>query len=197
MDGVPVFGLVRESLPVIEIHRIRGILNSTTNSILTRMESGVAFDDALKEMQQAGVAEADPSYDVEGIDSTVKIVILANVLMGANLRPADVERTGIRAVSAQDVQAAARKGEAIKLVCEAVKEDGNIRASVKPMALPLGDPLARVRGTGNIVRLETDMISHLSIGEGEAGPMTTAYGILTDIINIARGHYRGTVPAEN
>jgi homoserine dehydrogenase len=197
MDGVPVFSLVREALPLVDIHRIRGILNSTTNSILTRMESGVAFDAALREMQQAGLAEADPSHDVDGWDSAVKIVILANVLMGASLRPIDVERMGIGLVTPAEVQAAARGGQAIKLVCEAVKEDGTVRASVKPLALPLTDPLARVPGTGNIVRLETDMISHLSIGEGEAGPMTTAYGILTDIVNIARGHYRSAVPPED
>jgi homoserine dehydrogenase len=196
MDGVPVFGLVRESLPTIDIRRIRGILNSTTNGILTRMEDGESFTDALRAMQEAGVAEADPSHDVAGWDSAVKIVILANVLMGASLRPADVDRVGIEALSVKEVQAAAKNGQAIKLVCEAVNEDGSVRASVKPTALPLSDPLARVKGTGNFVRLETDMISHLSIGEGEAGPMTTAYGILTDIINIARGHYRNGVQSD-
>jgi homoserine dehydrogenase len=197
MDGVPVFSLVREALPVVNIHRIRGILNSTTNSILTRMENGVSFGDALREMQQAGLAEADPKHDVEGWDSAVKIVILANVLMGANLRPSNVVRTGIGALKPAEIQAAAKHGQAIKLVCEAVKVDDHVSASVRPMALPLADPLARVPGTGNIVRLETDMISYLSIGEGEAGPMTTAYGILTDIVNIARGHYRSGVASED
>ncbi len=197
MDGVPVFSLVREAMPVIDIRRIRGILNSTTNSILTRMEKGVSFDEALREMQQAGLAEADPRHDVDGWDSAVKIVILANVLMDGNLRPTDVDRTGIGSLSPGEVQAAAKNGQAIKLVCQAVRENGRIQASVKPEALPLSDPLARVPGTGNIVRLETDMISHLSIGEGEAGPMTTAYGILTDIVNIARGHYRNAVSPED
>src|SRR5213079_3282853 len=100
------------------------------------------------EMQQAGLAEADPKHDVDGWDSAVKIVILANVLMGANLRPSDVERMGIGALTPAEVQATTENGQAIKLVCEAVKEDGKVHASVKPMALPLSDSLARVPRTG-------------------------------------------------
>jgi homoserine dehydrogenase len=189
MDGVPVFGLVRETLLVSEVRRIRGILNSTTNSILTRMESGMPLAEALLEMKVAGVTEADPSYDVDGWDAATKIAILANVLMHANLRPMDVDRTGIGALTVAEVQAARQNGKAIKLVCEAVSDNSQVRASVKPIALPLSDPMAQITGTGNIIRLETDMISHLTIGEGEAGPATTAYGLLVDIINVARGHY--------
>jgi homoserine dehydrogenase len=190
MDGVPVLGLVRETLPAIEVNRIRGILNSTTNSILTRMEAGVGLSDALRKTQEIGIVETNPSYDVDGWDAAVKIVILANVLMDANLCPADVEREGIGGLTVADVQAAARNGQAIKLVCEAFREGEAVRARVKPMALPLDDPLAQVRGTGNCVCLDTDMISRLSISEGEATPMTTAYGILVDIVSVARGHYR-------
>jgi len=190
MDGVPVFGLVRETLLASEVRRIRGILNSTTNSVLTQMESGIPLAEALQEMKTAGVTEADPSYDVDGWDAAAKIVILANVLMHANLRPTDVDRTGIGSLTVADVQAARQSGKAIKLICEATSDDGVVRTSVKPVALPLSDPMAQITGTGNIIRLETDMISHLTIGEGEAGPATTAYGLLVDIINIARGHYR-------
>jgi homoserine dehydrogenase len=190
MDGVPVLGLVRETLPAIEINRIRGILNSTTNNILTRMEAGIGLRDALRKTQEIGIVETNPSYDVDGWDAAVKIVILSNVLMNANLRPANVDRMGIGGLTVGDVQAAARNGQAIKLVCEAFREGEDVRACVKPVALPLDDPLARVRGTANMVSLETDMISHLTISEGEATPMTTAYGILVDIVNIARGHYQ-------
>ncbi len=190
MDGVPVLGLVRETLPAVEIHHIRGILNSTTNSILTRMEGGSTFQEALKAMQDAGIAEANPGYDIDGWDAAVKLVILANVLMNANLRPEDVERVGIGSVTAEQIQEAAHSGQAIRLVCEAFREDGTLRAIVKPVTLSLDDPLAQVRGTSNLLILETDMISRLAVNEGEATPMTTAYGILVDIINIARGHYR-------
>lgn len=190
MDGVPVMGLVRETLPAIDIQRIRGIVNSTTNSILTRMESGSSFQEALKGMQAAGIAEANPADDIDGWDAAVKIVILANVLMNANLRPADVERVGIGDVTAEQVQVAAQRGQAVRLVCEAHREDGLLRASVKPVTLPFDDPLAHVRGTANLLMLETDMISQMAILEGETTPTTTAYGILVDIINIARGHYR-------
>lgn len=190
MDGVPVFGLVRETLLASEVRHIRGILNSTTNSILTRMESGMPLAEALHEMKTAGVTEADPSYDVDGWDAATKIAILANVLMHANLRPTDVDRTGIGALTVAEVQAARQSGQAIKLICEAINNDGVVQASVKPIALSLSDPMAQITGTGNIIRLETDMITRLTVGEGEAGPMTTAYGLLVDIINIARGHYR-------
>ena len=190
MDGVPVLGLVRETLPSVEISRIRGILNSTTNNILTRMEAGIGLKDALRKTQEIGIVETNPSYDVDGWDAAVKIVILANVLMDASLCPADVDRVGIGGITVGEVQAAAQKGQAIKLVCEAFREGETVRARVRPEALPLDDPLARVRGTGNTVCLETDMISQLSISEGEATPMTTAYGILVDIVNVARGHYQ-------
>jgi homoserine dehydrogenase len=188
MDGTPIFNLVRATLPLIDIQRVRGILNSTTNSILSRMETGMSFENALQEMQQAGIAETNPSYDVDGWDAAVKITILANVFMHARLTPHDVNRTGIGALTVDDVQAALRAGQVIKLVCEARYEHGAVTASVKPVALPVSDPLAQVRGTENIVSLETDMISRITISEGEAGPTATAYGCLVDIINIARGY---------
>jgi homoserine dehydrogenase len=190
MDGVPLLGLVRETLPAIEVNRIRGVLNSTTNNILTRMEAGVGLQDALRKTQEIGIVETNPAYDVDGWDAAVKIAILANVLMNADLRPTDVDRTGIGELNVGDVQAAARNGQAIRLVCEAFREGEAVQARVRPVALPLDDPLARVRGTANIVSLETDMINRLSISEDEATPMTTAYGILADIVNIARGHCR-------
>ncbi len=190
MDGVPVFSLVRESLPAIDVHRIRGILNSTTNSILTRMAAGVSFDDALREMQQAGLAEANPDHDVDGWDAATKIAILANVLMHANLRPTEVDRTGIRGITVEAMQTAVQQGQAIRLVCEAFYDNGTVRASVGPTALNTDDPLAQVSGTGNNLILETDMIGYLAIGEDKATPMTTAYGLLVDIVNIARGHYQ-------
>ncbi|MCC7451993.1 MAG: homoserine dehydrogenase [Anaerolineae bacterium] len=190
MDGVPVFSLVRESLPAIDVQRIRGILNSTTNSILTRMADGVPFESALREMQEAGLAEANPDHDVDGWDAATKIAILANVLMSANLRPTEVDRTGIRGITVEEMQAAKVKGQTIRLVCEAFYDNGAVRASVRPTTLNSDDPLALVRGTGNDLILETDMIGYLAIGEDKATPMTTAYGLLVDIVNIARGHYR-------
>lgn len=189
MDGAPVHCVGREGLPATTVNRIRGILNSTTNSILTRLEQGVSFQAALKEMQEAGLAEADPSNDVEGWDSAVKIVTLANVHMGAELRPADVERTGIAGVTIEQVQAAVREGRRIKLLCEAWREGETVRARVAPLALLLDDPLAHVHRTSSAVTFETDTLPSLTIIEGDSSPATTAFGLLADVVNIARGRY--------
>ncbi len=144
------------------------------------MELVVKKNDLLRELQLfQGIVERKNT-----------IPILANVLMNANLRPTEVDRTGIREITVEEMQAAKVKGQTIRLVCEAYYEDGAIRASVRPTTLSSDDPLALVRGTGNDLILETDMIGYLAIGEDKATPMTTAYGLLVDIVNIARGHYR-------
>lgn len=191
MDGAPVLGIGREALLATTVHRIRGILNSTTNYILTALEKGVSFEEAVDGAQQIGVAEADPGNDLEGWDAAVKIVVLANVLMGGDLRPADVDRTGIMNVTGADARAALQAGQRIKLVCEAVRDDnGAVRASVRPQRLPLSDPLAQVSQTSSAVTFETDTLHHLTLIEGDTDPSTTAYGMLVDMINIARGRYR-------
>lgn len=191
MDGAPVIGMGREALPVSTFKRIRGILNSTTNYILTRMEdAGLSFDTALKEAQDMGVAEADPSLDVDGWDASIKIVILANVLMGADLRPADVKRTGIGDITMADVQAARDAGQRTKLVCEAIRaEDGTVSVSVAPQRVPTSDPLSLVTGMTSIVDYETEDLPRLTLIEHDPGPDTTAYGMLADMVNIARGRH--------
>jgi homoserine dehydrogenase len=190
MDGAPVLGIGREALLATTVQRIRGILNSTTNSILTNLEEGLAFDDAVARAQQIGVAEADPSTDIEGWDASVKIVVLANVLMGADLRPADVERKGISGVTGDEVRAAVEAGERIKLLCEAYRVGDDVRASVQPVRLSLSDPLSQVRETSSAVMFQTDTLHELTIVEGNPDPTTTAYGMLVDMINILRGRYR-------
>lgn len=192
MGGGPVHSLAREGMPSAVIATLRGILNSTTNSILTRLAEGVSFDDAVREAQEIGVAEADPSNDVDGWDATVKIVTLANVHMGADLRPNDVDRTGIREVTVAQAQAAAQEGKRIKLVCEAWREGGTVKAKVAPVALPLSDPLANISGTGAGVTFSSDMLHTVTIIEGPpSGPDTTAYGMMADLINVARGRQQG------
>jgi homoserine dehydrogenase len=190
MDGAPVLGIGREALLATTVQRVRGILNSTTNSILTSLEEGLTFDEAVARAQQIGVAEADPSTDIEGWDASVKIVVLANVLMGADLRPADVERKGISGVTGDDVRAAVEAGERIKLLCEAYRVGDDIRASVQPVRLSLSDPLSQVRETSSAVMFQTDTLHELTIFEGNSDPTTTAYGMLVDMINILRGRYR-------
>jgi homoserine dehydrogenase len=191
MDGAPTLGIGREGLPAADVKRVRGIFNSTTNYILTRMErDSLNFEDALAAAQEIGIAETDPTLDIDGWDSAIKTVILANVLMGADLRPADVDRQGIRGMALEEVQAATVNGERIRLICEASRgADGSITARVAPQRVPMSDILANVTGTSSIVDYETDVLPRLTVIENDPGPTTTAYGLLADMINIVRGRH--------
>lgn len=187
MDGAPVFSLFRETLPTIELRGFRGVLNSTTNVILEGMESGMTFDAAVREAQRLGVAETDPSNDVDGIDAAVKVVGLANVLMGGSLALADVNRTGIRGITAEALQEARQNGETWKLIGSARRNaDGSITGSVAPERLGPDDALYSVRGTSLAVGFETDVFRELFIAERDPGPEATAYGMLCDFINAVR-----------
>lgn len=189
MDGAPVLGIGREALLATTVYRVRGILNSTTNYVLTCLEQRITFEEAVRQAQEIGVAEADPSTDLEGWDSAVKTVVVANVLMGADLRPADVDRTGITAVTSEEAQAALADDARIKLICEVVREGDTVRASVRPERVPLSDPLSQVSQTSSAVTIETDTLHQLTVFEGDTDPTTTAYGMLVDMLNILRGRY--------
>jgi homoserine dehydrogenase len=187
MDGGPVLSTLREGLPATDITRIRGVLNSTTNALLCDMEGGTTFAESLRRLQELGIAEADPSNDVDGWDSTVKIVVLANVGMNADLRPQDVDRTGIGQVTPDRVRAAQEAGKRLKLICEAWREDGEVKAKVAPVEVPREDPLSIVEGTSGVVTFHADTLPALTLIESDPTPDTTAYGLLADIINAARG----------
>lgn len=189
MDGAPVFGVARAGLPAAQVLGFRGVLNSTTNYILTQMDSGASFDEAVRGAQAMGIAETDPSADVDGWDAAVKTVVLANVLLGADLRPVDVNRTGIRGVTADALQAAHERGRRIKLVCQAERQGDGVVARVAPEAVSLDDPLSSLSGTSSMLTLRTDTLKGLSLIEFEPEPAQTAYGLLADLINLARGWY--------
>jgi homoserine dehydrogenase len=182
MDGVPIFSLFRSTLPAIEVKGFRGILNSTTNVILTGMEQGMSFDDSLRHAQTLGVAETDASYDIDGWDAAVKVAALVNVLMGVRLLPQEVERHGIRSLSGEAVQSARKAGKPYKLVCRARVADSGVSASVRPEQIPLTDPMALVGGTSSIIQFETDIFLALTITEENPGLYATAYGMLADFI---------------
>jgi homoserine dehydrogenase len=186
MDGAPIFSLFRESLPAADLHGFNGILNSTTNLILSRMEYGESFEQAVAYAQSIGIAETDPAGDIDGWDAAVKVAALVTVLMDTPLKPAQVTRTGIRNLSQEDVYQAARQGKRWKLVCSARREGRIVHAQVKPELVSSESPLFGVNGTSSLVTFETDVLPQLSIVEGNPGPETTAYGLLADLINVTR-----------
>ena len=186
MDGAPIFALVEMALPATHVRGFRGVINSTSNLVLTMMAAGQSLDEAVAEAQRLGVAEVDPAYDLDGWDAAVKVCALMNALMDADVRPASIERTGIGGITARDLHGAAAAGTAIKLVAEAWEaRDGTPHGRVGPQTLPLTDPLATLSGTANMLILRTDTMGDLAIGEYDAGTPQTAYGVLADILHIA------------
>lgn len=183
MDGAPVFGMFRGALPAAKVTAIRGVLNSTTNLMLSRMEAGESFEDAVAYAQSIGIAETDPSGDVDGWDAAIKVCALATVLMDTPLMPDQVDRTGIRGITPEMIAEAKAEGKRWKLVCSAVKEGDKVRAKVAPQMVGPDTPMYTVEGTTSIVQLESDVLGQLSLVESDPSPDTTAYGLLADFVN--------------
>jgi len=186
MDGAPIFSLFRETLPGSKLLSFRGILNSTTNMILSLMELGRTFDEAVKQCQKIGIAETDPSGDIDGWDAAVKIAALSTVLMDIPLKPAQVKRQGIRNITMQAVTDALKDGKRWKLVCSARRTDQGVDARVTPEIVDMNSPFYSVSGTTSIVQFETDVLKSLSIVEADPGPNTTAYGLFADFLNAVK-----------
>ena len=186
MDGAPIFAAAREGLPGADLIGFRAILNSTTNFILTAMETGTSFDAALKQAQAIGVAEADPSNDVDGWDAAAKTAVLVNVLMEGDLRPTDIDRTGIRSVTPQMLMEAMARNQRIKLLCRAWREGDTIKTRVAPEPVSMTDPFALVTKTNSILRLSFDVLPGLTFIEEDAGAQTTAFGVLADLLAVVR-----------
>lgn len=184
LSGTPALNLVMDTLRGSRIESIRGILNGTTNFILNKMEGGMDYSDALREAQELGYAEADPTGDVEGWDAMAKILILANVLMGAELDKDDVEREGITGITAEMVKEALNEGKKWKLVAEAKKENGLVRASVRPRKISSEDKLYGINGVLNSLVFTTDTLGEVQIVGPGAGRRETGYAILSDILSI-------------
>ena len=186
MDGAPIFSLFHVALPGAQLKSFKAVLNSTTNLILTRMESGESFDDALHYAQQIGIAETDPSGDVDGWDSAVKIAALATVLMDTPLKPTAVDRTGIRAITPEMVRAAKANGKRYKLVCSAKRDGDKIQGKVSPELVPVSSVMYGLEGTTSIIQFQTDVLGELTLIESDPGPHTTAYGLLADFLNAVK-----------
>jgi homoserine dehydrogenase len=187
MDGAPIFSLFRAALPAARLVRFQGVLNSTTNLILTRIGQGETFDQAVAYAQKIGIAETDPSGDIDGWDASVKVAALAVVIMGKPIKPQDVDRQGIRGVTPEMIREAASQGKRWKLVCMAQSEGDQVHARVRPELVDCSSPLYSVEGTSSVVQFETDVLGKLTLIEENPSPMTTAYGCLADFLNVVSG----------
>ena len=186
MDGVPIFNLVRETLPAVQVTGFRGVLNSTTNHILSALEDGDSFDAALQRMQALGIAEADPSLDVDGWDAAAKTSALANVLMRARMTPQAVDREGIGPATARLAMAARSRGARVRLVASASSTPRGVVTSVRPIELPETDLLAGLRGMANALVLQTDLLGEIAICQLSGSLTQTAYALLSDLVTIRR-----------
>ena len=187
MAGTPVLSTIREGMAGAHVTAIRGILNGTTNYILTAMATGRNYAEVLAEAQAHGYAEADPTADVEGYDAVAKTLILAALVFGHPLKPGQVLRQGITTVTRDQVQQAMHNGKRIKLIAslQRLAENDSLEASVEPTELPLSHPLARVDGIMNAITIHTDALEVTVIGPG-AGRLQTGQGLLSDLLAIAQ-----------
>jgi len=189
LDGVPVFSLFRDAMPAAKVHAFHGILNSTTNVVLEQIEQGLSLENAVKKAQKLGVAETDPTDDLEGWDAAVKVAALATVLFDHPVSLDQIAREGITALEPSEVIAARKSGEPYKLVCRAKRTNAGVEASVRPVRLPLSDPMAQAEGTSSIITFELDVLPALTIIEHNPGLEITAYGMLADFIRAARDEW--------
>jgi len=187
MSGTPVFTLTESGFAGNTVKEVKGILNGTTNFILSKMElDDMDYREALALAQKLGYAEADPTADVEGFDALAKIVILSNVILGGNVRPSDAKREGITGISRDMVLAAKQEGFRYKLIAQTKKEGGKITAAVSPQKLPLSDPLAGVMGAQNALTFDLDLLGKVTIQGPGAGKTETGHAILQDMLAIHR-----------
>jgi len=177
-----IIGFIRDSLTSCDIMGIEGVLNGTCNYILTRMEeSGYSYADVLEEAKELGLAESDPTYDVEGIDTACKLAILACSIFGMDVTYKDVETTGITNITPEAMTLAMEDGYTIKLIGEVRRE----RLKVAPRLVPKDSPL-NVRGSLNVAAIETDIAKTITLVGRGAGPTETASAVLSDIIWLSR-----------
>lgn len=181
--AIPIFATANSYLKGDRVVSVRGILNGTTNYILTRMfDEKLPYGVVLREAQQLGIAEKDPSYDVEGIDAAAKLAIVANAIFGKTASFSEVKRTGISRVTPEIIELAASQNYRVKLICSA-SADG--RMEVAPRFVPTSDPLASINGTLNAITLETRMAGPLTLVGRGAGESETASAVLADLIDIS------------
>ncbi|MFP6677936.1 MAG: homoserine dehydrogenase [Pirellulaceae bacterium] len=192
--GIHISAATAAALPTLDVGSVclagtqlleaEGILNGSTNFILTRMQQdGCSYRDALKEAQSLGIAETDPSLDVEGRDTANKIVLIANRLFGMTLGPNDVEVNGITDITSEEIAAAAAEGKVIKLIGTAKRTDNGLQLSVAPKHLEKEHPLASVSGSEKAISYLTDTMHRITVSGGKSSPVGAAAALLKDLIN--------------
>jgi homoserine dehydrogenase len=190
--GIPLIRPLRESLAGDRIRRVTGIVNGTTNYVLTRMtEEGSSFDDALAEAQKLGYAERDPTADIEGDDAAAKAAIIASIAFGARVVAGDVYREGIAEISDQDISSAHDLGYVVKLLAVAEGQDGEVAVRVHPAMIPVQHPLASVRESFNALFIEGDAVGELMLYGRGAGGGPSASAVLGDLIDAAKNFASG------
>lgn len=191
MDGTPIFNLVEDTLPSCRVLAIEGILNTTTNFILEEMAKGVDTATIMAEGKRRGFVEADPSMDIDGHDAAAKLCALANVLMDAELTPADVRRQGIAHITPGDIAVAKQLGAVIKLMCRATKgTEGSVNAVVAPEQVSAHSLYATVDATSSAISITTDLMGKLTIFEHAPEIQQTGYGIYQDLVRFVRTNKR-------
>jgi len=191
LGGAPVFSVFREAFPLAELSSIKGIFNATTNIVLSRMENGESYEDAVKYCQSLGVAETDPTNDVDGWDAAIKVAALVTVLMDTPMTPQQVNPTGIRGITPEMIAKAKAGGKRYKLVCSAEKVGAQVNASVAPQLVDSTSPLYGMMNSSTGVTFRTDVILDYSITQTEreglkGGPVETAYGLFADFVNAVK-----------
>ncbi|MEA1958171.1 MAG: homoserine dehydrogenase [Chloroflexota bacterium] len=196
--GIPLIAPFKQDLLANEISAIYGIINGTTNYILTRMAAeGIDFNVALKQAQELGYAEPDPTNDVEGIDAAYKLTILATLAFHTEVRPDNVYHEGISRLSARDFRYARELGYEIKLLAIAKSHDGEVEVRVHPVFLPQNLLLAKVDGVFNAVQVEGDLVGRVLFYGRGAGPEPTSSAMLADVIDVAQRIARGVALTPN
>lgn len=186
MSGTPALQLGKDILLASGITGIEGILNGTSNYILSQMGDGMSYETALADAQERGYAEADPTGDVEGHDASGKVVILANLLMNANMTMADVDCDGITGISIQDIKNAKNENKVWKLIGSVEKENDTVKLGVKPQKIANTHPLASVSGATNAITYHTELLGDVTLIGAGAGRMETGYAIIEDLLAIHR-----------
>ena len=192
MSGTPIINVLNNGLLGAEISAVSGILNGTSNYILTKMELGMSYEDALAQAQKFGYAEADPTSDVEGLDTLAKVMILANVIFDVQLAQEDVTVSGISNITLLDVKEASSNNRRWKLIGTVWKDDqGHVHASVSPKLIPINDSLYGISDATNALKITSDILGDTTIVGAGAGKIETGFALYNDIISIVKNLEHG------